>query len=590
MAEKWNLTDIFASLDDAVVESKGLLKICQVFRKCYEGKIAALKPMYFHDCLAEYSVVRAKLCRLDSYAYLVWSTNLTDKKICAFYQNMQDVIKKCGKELAFFEVEICKELNYANVILPDTSEDRGRRAWLKKCLKFKPYTLSTELEQLFTEQQMVADYWVRLYNEERAKFAITIRGKEYNEGELMQLYNSQDAALRAEAEAARTKWYEDRQDLFALIYNALLCSRKIACQWRHYENDVHASVLSNDIDVDDLENLVETVSGQDAAARKLAHRYHALKAQMLGVERIPYQDRLAPYPFEQEGTRYTLEEAKELILHTFAEFSPQFAEIAEMFFAKNCIDFYPRQGKADGAYCMEMPVEVLPRVFVNFNGYVEDVDTLAHELGHAVHEYLSKKYGELGREKSCAQAETASIFAEQLVFDALLKAETKPERRFILLAKHIEETIATMHRQIAFHRFELKAHQMRDEGEASAEQLSAAFKEVMDNYLGPSVDTIGVEYVWAGIHHFFEYDFYVYSYCFSCCVVNTLYVVYKSGRVNDFAAKYMEMLQCSGIENYRLALQRFGIDASSPTFWQDGMRRLEEELSELEALAAEIGK
>ena len=590
MAEKWDLTDIFASLDDAVAKSSGLLRICQIFREGYEGRIAALKPMYFHDCLAEYSVVREKLNRLESYAYLVWSTNLTDKKICTFYQNMQDIVKQCSKELAFFEVEICQELNYSNVILPDTNEDRGRRAWLKKCLKFKPYTLSTELERLFTEQQTVADYWVRLYNEERAKFSITVRGKQYTEGELMQLYSSQDAVLRAEAEAARTKWYEERQDLFALIYNALLSSRKIACQWRHYKNDVHASVLSNDINFDDLANLVETVSGQDASARKLAHRYYALKAKMLGVEQIPYQDRLAPYPFEDDGTRYTLEEAKELILHTFAEFSPQFAEIAEMFFNHDCIDFYPRQGKADGAYCMEMPVDILPRVFVNFNGYFEDVDTLAHELGHAVHEYLSKKYGELGREKSCAQAETASIFAEQLVFDALLRREGNPRWRFVLLAKHIEETIATMHRQIAFHRFELKAHQLREDGEISSEQLCATFKEVMDDYLGPSVDTTGVEYIWAGIHHFFEYDFYVYSYCFSCCVVNTLYDAYKSGRVRDFAEKYMEMLQCSGIENYRQALLRFGIDATSPTFWQDGMHRLEAELNELEALSFEIGK
>lgn len=590
MAEKWDLSDIFASSDDAVVESKGLLRLCQVFKESYEGKVAGLKPMYFHDCLSEYSVICAKLNRLDNYAYLVWSTNLTDKGICTFYQNMQDTIKRCNKELAFFEVEICKELNYSDVILPDNDEDRGKRAWLKKCLKFRPYTLSTELEQLFTEQQMVADYWVRLYNEERAKFAITIRGKEYNEGELMQLYNSQDATLRAEVEAARTKWYKERQDLFALIYNALLCSRKIACRWRHYKNDVQASVLSNDIDVDDLDNLVKTVADEASPARELAHRYHALKAKMLGVEQIPYQDRLAPYPFADEGTKYTLEEAKELILHTFAEFSPRFAEIAAMFFEHDCIDFYPRQGKEDGAYCMELPVGVLPRVLVNFNGYVEDVDTLAHELGHAVHEYLSKKYGELGREKSCAQAETASIFAEQLVFDALLKAETNPDRRFILLAKHIEETIATMHRQIAFHRFEYKAHQMRDEGEVPVERLSSAFKEVMDNYLGPSVKTDGVEYVWAGIHHFFEYDFYVYSYCFSCCVVNTLYEVYKSGNVRDFADKYLEMLQCSGIENYRLALQRFGIDASSPTFWQDGMHRLEEELDELEALAEKIRK
>ncbi|MBO6290403.1 MAG: hypothetical protein J6N45_08810 [Alphaproteobacteria bacterium] len=592
MSEKWNLSDIFASLDEAIgVGKKELLK-CQQFRKEYEGKVASLDALAFEDCLVEYSNTCTLLCLLDSYAYLVWSTNLSDKVVCAFYQDMQDTVKQCKKELTFLEVEICKEVDYSKVssYLADDEIGLGLKAWLKKCLKFKSHTLSSELEQLFCDQQAIADYWVRLYNEERAKFSIEVRGKKYNEGELLELYNSQDVSLRAEAEAKRMKWYEDRQDLFALIYNALLKSRVIAKEWRHYSYPAEEANLSNDINSADLTSLVDTFAREDSPARALAHRYHALKAKMLWRFKLPYQDRLAPYPFEEEGTRYTVEEAKELILKTFAEFSPEFAKIAEMLFDKDCIDFYPYEGKADGAYCMEMPVGYLPRVFVNFNGYVMDVDTLAHELGHAVHECVSKKYGELGREKSCAQAETASIFAEQLVFEALLKAETDPKRRFILLAKHIEEMIATTCRQIAFHRFEDMAHIERAKGEVSTQKLQEMFKSVMDNYLGPSVDTTGVEFIWAGIHHFFEYDYYVYSYCFSCCVVNSLYEVYKSGTVDNFAEKYMEMLTDSGIENYRQALAKFGIDATSPTFWQDGMRLFEQELSELETLAEQIMK
>lgn len=587
MTEKWDLSDIFASLDDAYVESKKALLMSQAFRKKYEGKVASLQPMHFFDCISEYSKLRTILNKLESYAYLVWSADLNDKEICTFYQNMQDTTGACDKELKFFEVEVCQELDYSQVILPDDNDCRGKRAWLKKHLKFRPYTLSTELEQLFVEQKSVADYWVRLYNEERAKFSVEVRGKKYSEGELFKLYNSQNASLRAEAEAKRMQWYEDRQDLFALIYNALLRSRDIYRKWHHYEYPAQAANLSNDINAEDLANLTDTFTAP-TPIRELAYRYHALKAQILGVKQIPYQDRLAPYPFEDEGTRYTLEEAKELILKTFAEFSPEFAEIAERFFDKQCIDFYPRSGKADGAYCMEMPVNILPRVFVNYNGYVGDIDTLAHELGHAVHEYLSKKYGELGREKSCAQAETASIFAEQLVFDALLEAETDPKRRFVLLAKHIEEMIATTFRQIAFHNFESIAHRERAQGEISAQKFQSIFKCVMDNYLGPSVDTEGVEYVWAGIHHFFEYDFYVYSYCFSYCVVNTLYETYKSGKIQDFAAKYMEMLSESGVENYHQALSRFGIDASSTTFWEDGMSLFAQKMTELEALAKEI--
>ena len=588
MSEKWNLSDIFASLDDACVKSKQTFRLCQEFRKKYEGKVASLKPEDFYCCLSEYTRICTLLSLADSYAYLIWSTNLNDKVVCNFYQNMQDTVKQCEKELTFLEVEICKELDYSRVILPTNNEGKGKRAWLYKCLKFKPHTLSNELEQLFCDQQSVADYWVRLYNEECAKFSIEVRGKKYNEGELLELYNSQDVSLRAEAEAKRMKWYEERQDLFALIYNALLRHRSIAQEWRHYAYPAEAANLSNDINGDDLTNLVDTFAREDSPARDLAHRYHALKARLLGVDKLPYQDRLAPYPFEKEGNRYTIEEAKELILKTFAEFSPEFSKIAQMFFDKDCIDFYPYEGKADGAYCMEMPVGYLPRVFVNFNGYVEDVDTLAHELGHAVHEYVCKKYGELGRVKSCAQAETASIFAEQLVFDALLKAESNPTRRFVLLAKHIEEMIGTTYRQIAFHRFEDMAHKERNSGEVSAQKLQEMFKSVMDNYLGPSVDTSNLQYIWAGISHFFEYEYYVYSYCFSCCVVNSLYEVYKSGTVENFAEKYMDMLTDSGIENYRQALAKFGIDASSPTFWQDGMHLFEQELSELETLEKQL--
>lgn len=587
MTEKWNLSDIFASSDDACVESKNALTKCRDFRKKYEGKVASLSPMYFHDCISEYADLCAVVNKLESYAYLVWSTDLNDKQVCTFYQNMQDAVSDCNKELAFFDVEIRTELDYSQVILPDNDDCRGKRAWLKKCLKSRPYALSTELEQLFIEQKSVADYWVRLYNEERAKFSVEVRGKKYSEGELFELYNSQDASLRAEAEAERMKWYEQRQDLFALIYNAALRYREIYRKWHHYAYPAQAANLCNDIEPEDVANLVDTLAGP-TKVRELVHRYYALKAKMLGTSKIPYQDRQAPYPFEDDGTRYTLEEAKELILKTFAEFSPKFAKLAEMFFDKACIDFYPRAGKADGAYCMEMPVGVLPRVFVNFNGYIGDIDTLAHELGHAVHEYLSKKYGELGREKSCAQAETASVFAEQLVFDALLKAETDPKRRFVLLAKHIEETIATTSRQIAFHCFESLAHTMRSKGEISAQKFQEMFKFNMDRYLGPSVDTKGVEYLWTGVHHFFEYDFYVYSYCFSYCIVGTLYETYKSGKMTNFAEKYMEMLECSGLENYRQALCRFGIDTSSPTFWEDGMRLLEQELNELESLAEQI--
>ena len=588
MRKKWNLSDLFVSTHEAICVGKKTLQRCEEFQKRYEGNISSLGPMDFWECLTKYSNICVLLHGLESYAYLIWSTNLNDNAICMFYQNVQDIAKQCRKELTFLKVEICKDFNCSKVSLPDGDYEKGMQAWLKKCLKFKPHTLSSELEQLFCDEQSVTDYWVRLYNEERAKFSIEVRGKSYSEGELFELYNSQDASLRAEADAKQVEWYKQRQDLFTTIYNALLRSRAVYRDWHFYRYPAEQANLCNDIHGDDLNILVDTFANQSSPIHALAHRYYALKAKMLGVNKLPYQDRFAPYPFEGDSTHYTIDEAKALILQTFAEFSPKFAEIAQMFFDKDCIDFYPHEGKASGAYCMEMPVGYLPRVFVNFNGHVGDIDTLAHELGHAVHEHVSKKYGELGREKSCAQAEMASIFAEQLVFNTLLKKETDPKRRFILLAKKIEATILTTYRQIALHRFEDMAHKERDKGELSAKQLQDMFKSVMENYLGPGVDTDSLQYVWAGVPHFFECDYYVYSYCFSCCVANSLYEVYKSGTVNNFAEKYMTMLTDSGIENYHQALAKFGIDTSRPTFWQDGMRLFEQELTELEVLSEQF--
>ena len=301
---------------------------------------------------------------------------------------------------------------------------------------------------------------------------------------------------------------------------------------------------------------------------------------------------MAPFPFvaNTEQETYTIEQAKDLVLEAFNAFSPEFARIAQRFFDEDLIDYYPYKGKDSGAYCMEMAGNAMPMVFLNFTGSTSSVITMAHELGHAVHEYLSKEQGELGRRKSCAQAETASIFAEQLVFNLLLKKAKTPKQRFCLLAEHLEDMIATAYRQIAFHGFESSAATMRLKGEISADKLEKLWLKYMKGYLGESVDTSNLAPMWAGILHFFQYPFYVYSYCFACCVVNTLYEIYLNNTIDGFAEKYMQMLRNGGVENYREALAHFGVDASKPDFWQKGLNLGKEYLSELEKLYEQIQK
>ena len=321
-------------------------------------------------------------------------------------------------------------------------------------------------------------------------------------------------------------------------------------------------------------------------------RYYKLKAKAFGVEQISYWDRNAPYPFSADVKEetYTIEQAKDLVLEAFNAFSPEFASIAQRFFDEDLIDYCPYKGKDSGAYCMEMAGDAMPMVFLNFTGSTGSVITMAHELGHAVHEYLSKQQGELGRRKACAQAETASIFAEQLVFNLLLKKAKTPKERFCLLAEHLEDMISTAYRQIAFHCFESCAAAKRLNGEISTVKLEKLWLSSMKGYLGESVDISNLAPMWAGILHFFQYPFYVYSYCFACCVVNTLYEIYQKGTVDNFAEKYMQMLRNGGVENYREALAHFGVDASKSDFWQKGLTLGAEHLSALEQLYEQISK
>lgn len=585
MQKNWDLSGIFASSDDAIFEGKRVLKCCKEFNSKYLGKLLQMKNQNtLLPCIQEYAKLSADICKLDSYAYLLNSTHLNNPKYGKFFQNISDLTDECKKTLLFLPLEI-----RTHFTLDDFHDvnDMGVLSWIKKCLRLKPHTIKPEQELILSDMSSLETYWIRLYNETCAKLKVNIDGKEYNEGEVYELFTGKDEAIRNVAQKKVMEWFASRIDKFALIYNALIKSRQTEANWHNYTYPEHLANLSNDIVKEDLDNLVETL----VKFNFISNRYYALKAKILGKNKISYVDRLAPYPFDTESKKYTIEEAKEIILSAFNEFSEQFASVAKTAFDNNLIDYYPYEGKASGAYCMEMPVDNPSFVFTNFTGSIGDVYTLAHELGHFVHETVCKKYGELGREKSCAQAETASVFAEYIVFNALLNEVKNPQEKFVLLASHIEDMIATVFRQIAFHRFEHQAHTLRrEEGELSAQRLNDIFLNCMQDYLGPAVDTTGVESLWCSIPHFFEYQFYVYSYSFSACVVNSLYEVYLSENTDksEFAVKYMEMLTESGIENYRDALKRFNIDAASPDFWANAIGYIEHELKTLEKLAIEI--
>ena len=557
------------------------------FRIFYEYRLRELTPPAIDVVLKRYIELMIDAGRVNDYAYLLHSTNLNNASISAFYQDVCEKISSVEKQLVFF-VNWLK--NGENIHFDElkTVLPAGTFAWLKQIRRFQKHTIDIKLQQLFEDESSVEQYWIRLYDETRAAMTFKINGKMLSEGDALALLSSDNSKIRKDAGQALSKEYDKKHSTFALIYNALLRSRQIDTQWHNYDYPEEKSVLENNIEAEDLNNLVDTVLSNNT----IPQRYYTLKAKAFGAEQISYWDRMAPFPFvaDTEQETYTIEQAKDLVLEAFNAFSPEFAHIAQRFFDEDLIDYYPCKGKDSGAYCMEMAGDAMPMVFLNFTGSTDSVITMAHELGHAVHEYLSKEQGELGRRKSCAQAETASIFAEQLVFNLLLKKAKTPKQRFCLLAEHLEDMIATAYRQIAFHGFESSAATMRLKGEISADKLEKLWLKYMKGYLGESVDTSSLAPMWAGILHFFQYPFYVYSYCFACCVVNTLYEIYLNNTVDGFAEKYMQMLRKGGVETYREALAHFGVDASKPDFWQKGLNLGKEYLSELEKLYEQIQK
>ncbi len=587
MNVNWNLNVVFASKTEAKKAMAEVMHQVKDFKVFYEYRLASLSATAIDVALKRYIDLLIGAGRVNDYAYLLHSTNLNNNSVSTFYQNVCDQISSFDKQLVFF-VNWLKTGENINLDELKSVLPTGTFVWLKQLRRFKKHTVDAKIQQLFEDESSITQYWIRLYDETRAAMTFKVKGQKYSEGDALALMSSGDAKLRKEAGKALSKEYAKKRPTFGLIYNALMRSRQIDNQWHNYSYPEEPSVLENNIEAEDLDNLVDTVLYNNTVPQ----RYYKLKAKAFGVEQISYWDRNAPYPFaaDVKEETYTIEQAKDLVLEAFNAFSPEFASIAQRFFDEDLIDYCPCKGKDSGAYCMEMAGDAMPMVFLNFTGSTGSVITMAHELGHAVHEYLSKEQGELGRRKACAQAETASIFAEQLVFNLLLKKAKTPKERFCLLAEHLEDMIATAYRQIAFHCFESYAATKRLNGEISTAKLEKLWLSSMKAYLGESVDTSNLAPMWAGILHFFQYPFYVYSYCFACCVVNTLYEIYQKGTVDNFAEKYMQMLRNGGVENYREALAHFGVDASKPDFWQKGLNLGAEHLSELEQLYEQIQK
>ena len=580
----WDLSDLYASEDapELHADLKQIEQACEDFSKDYDGKLAQLTADEMLKAVERYEAIDIIAGRIMSFAGLRYYQLTTDPERAKFMSDMQDKLTEHTTKLVFYglefnrlDEEILSKLLSQNIALARYKPvfDRMRA--------MKPYQLSDEMEKFLHDQSVVgAAAWNRLFDETVASLVFTIDGEDLPLEAAANKLSGQDRGTREAAAREIARVLRANTGLFARVHNTLAKEKEIEDRWRKMPTPQTGRHLSNHVEAEVVEALRNAVV---AAYPKLSHRYYALKAKWLGLETMQVWDRNAPLPIEDDklvdwGT------AQEMVLSAYAEFSPEMAEIAKPFFTQGWIDAAVKPGKAPGAFAHPTVTTVHPYVMLNYMGKPRDVMTLAHELGHGVHQVLAAQQGELLSSTPLTLAETASVFGEMLTFRKLLAAAKTPQERKVLLAGKVEDMINTVVRQIAFYDFECKLHAARAQGELTPDQINAIWMSVQGESLGPVFEFMdGYETFWSYIPHFVHSPFYVYAYAFGDGLVNALYAVYEEGDP-QFQAKYFDMLRAGGSKHHTELLAPFGLDASDPKFWDKGLSMISAMIDELEAM------
>jgi oligoendopeptidase F len=584
----WDLSDLYAAPDAPEVarDMAELERACAAFAADYEGKLATLDAAGMLDCIHRHERIEALAGRIMSYAGLRYYQNTTDAGRAKFLSDCQDKVTEFTTPLVFFSLEFnrIEDAAYTALFSADEAVARYRPAF-DRMRAMKPYQLSDELERFLHDQSTVgASAWNKLFDETMAGLSFTVAGEPeaLSLEATLNLLSEPERSRREAAARALAGVFAGNIKLFARVHNTLAKEKEIEDRWRRMPSPQTARHLSNDVEPEVVEALRNAVV---AAYPKLSHRYYALKAKWMGLDRLQVWDRNAPLPMEEKRT-VGWDEARATVLSAYASFAPQMADLAEPFFTKGWIDAAVKPGKAPGAFAHPTVTAVHPYVMLNYLGKPRDVMTLAHELGHGVHQRLAAPQGEMLSQTPLTLAETASVFGEMLTFRRLLAKAATPAERKILLAGKVEDMINTVVRQIAFYDFECKLHAARRAGELTPDDIGQLWMSVQGESLGPAFDFMdGYETFWAYIPHFVHSPFYVYAYAFGDGLVNALYAVYEEG-LPDFQAKYFDMLKAGGSKHHKALLAPFGLDASEPSFWDKGLSMIAGMIDELEAMEA----
>ncbi|MGR3662399.1 MAG: M3 family oligoendopeptidase [Paracoccaceae bacterium] len=581
---EWDLSDLYTGTDAKELKDDmaWLEKACVGFAADYEGKLAGLDGAGMLDCVHRYEKIQSVGGRIMSFAGLRYYQNTTDAERGKFMSDCQDKITTFTTPLVFFSLEINRiEDDKLAAMLAENTDLARFKPIFDQLRAMRPYQLSDELEKFLHDQSVVGSAaWNKLFDETIAALEFKIDGETMNLESVLNFFSDPDRTKREAAAHELARVFGENIKLFSRVHNTLAKEKEIEDRWRNMPTPQTGRHLSNHVEPEVVEALRNAVV---AAYPKLSHRYYELKRKWLGLDKLQVWDRNAPLPMEDTST-VNWDDARKTVTDAYAAFSPEMADIAELFFDKGWIDAAVKPGKAPGAFAHPTVVDVHPYVMLNYLGKPRDVMTLAHELGHGVHQVLAADQGELLSSTPLTLAETASVFGEMLTFRQLLSgAKTKAERK-ILLAGKVEDMINTVVRQIAFYDFECKLHAARAEGELTPDDINALWMSVQAESLGPAFEFMdGYETFWAYVPHFVHSPFYVYAYAFGDGLVNALYAVYEEGDAG-FQDKYFEMLKAGGSKHHKELLAPFGLDASDPKFWDKGLSMISGMIDELEAM------
>ncbi len=584
---EWNLADLYGAMDAAEVKADFARASTEAKRiqARYQGKIASLGAdgRALAEAIQAYEALSDLMGRLGSYAGLLYAGNQADPARAKFYGDTSEQLTNISADLIFFELEFNQIDDAALAQALKVPALARYKPWLDDLRKEKPHQLAEALEKLFHDKgQTSRGAFNRLFDETMTglRFKVDGHAEPLALEPTLNLLTSADRAKRQAGAEALGVTFKDNIRLFTLITNTLAKDKEISDRWRGFQDVADARHLSNKVEGPVVEALVSAVR---AAHPRLSHRYYAMKAKWLGLERLASWDRNAPLP-EKPARVVPWGEAQSIVLDAYRGFAPEMAQIAGDFFDKRWIDAGTRPGKSPGAFAHPTVPSAHPYVLLNYQGKSRDVMTLAHELGHGVHQVLAAKQGPLLSQTPLTLAETASVFGEMLTFKALLAGTTDPRERKALLAGKVEDMLNTVVRQNAFYSFERKVHLARREGELTAERINELWMSVQAESLGPAIEfKPGFEVFWTYIPHFIHSPFYVYAYAFGDCLVNSLYGLYSEAHPG-FVQKYFDLLSAGGAKHHSELLAPFGLDASKPEFWGKGLKVIEGMIDELEGM------